>query len=151
MGGIVLVIVWLGISFPNTQAIELTRLVGLLTLFITLCALLLRNLIQLKSSNLQGILGAISGFIFLGLIGGLIFETIGYFNSAAFDGISHQNTYSYIYFSFSSITTVGFGDIVPVSAVARSLTIIMSILGQFYLTVVVALFVGRYLSEQLKN
>lgn len=148
---IVLLVAWLDICWPNSSVLELTKLVSLLMLFSALCVLLLHHLIKLGSSNVQGILGAISGFIFIGLIGGIIFEIIGYFDQEAFSGIIGGESFGYTYFSFSSITTVGFGDIVPVSSVARSLTIFMSILGQFYLTVVVALFVGRYLSEQMKN
>ncbi len=151
LGFIVLLITWLDICVPGTKLLELTKLLGLFTLFTVLFIMLLRNLIQMKSSRVQGILGAVSGFIFLGLIGAIIFEAIGYYNNEAFMGIDQNNTFSYTYFSFSSITTVGFGDIVPVTSVARSLTILMSILGQFYLAVVVALFVGRYLSEQIKK
>jgi voltage-gated potassium channel len=43
-----------------------------------------------------------------------------------------------IYDSFATLTTLGFGDVLPVSPVARGLTIWGVILGQFYLAVLVA-------------
>lgn len=48
-----------------------------------------------------------------------------------------------IYFSFITITTVGFGDIAPVAGVARSLALASAIFGQLYLVSVVALIIGN--------
>ena len=50
---------------------------------------------------------------------------------------------SYIYFSFSTLTSVGFGDIVPVNPIARSLAVLEALTGQLYLVIVVARFAGE--------
>jgi voltage-gated potassium channel len=49
-----------------------------------------------------------------------------------------------IYFSFVTLATLGYGDIVPASDVARGLAILEAVIGQFYLTVVVARLVSLY-------
>ena len=46
-----------------------------------------------------------------------------------------------------TMSTVGYGDVTPVSPQAQSITLILNIIGQFYLAVVVALFVGKYLNK----
>jgi hypothetical protein len=56
-----------------------------------------------------------------------------------------------VYFSFITQTTVGFGDIIPRSGLARGLSMIQAIAGQFYLSVMVARLVGLYMSSQNKE
>jgi hypothetical protein len=46
---------------------------------------------------------------------------------------------------------LGYGDVTPVSAFAKSLTIIIAISGQLYLTILIALLVGKYLSNPEKR
>ena len=46
------------------------------------------------------------------------------------------------------MTTLGYGDIVPVSAASRSLALLISISGQFYMTLLVAMLVGKYLGSK---
>jgi hypothetical protein len=45
------------------------------------------------------------------------------------------------------MTTMGYGDIVPVEPTARTLTIFFSVAGQLYLAMIVALLIGKYLSQ----
>ena len=52
------------------------------------------------------------------------------------------------YFSFVTLTTLGYGDITPESMMARNLTIIEATIGQIYLTVLVARLVGLHISEE---
>lgn len=53
-----------------------------------------------------------------------------------------------IYFSFVTQTTVGYGDILPKSDLARGLAMVQAIAGQLYLAVMVARLVGLYMSNQ---
>jgi voltage-gated potassium channel Kch len=52
------------------------------------------------------------------------------------------------YFSYVTLTTLGYGDITPILPAARSVTILEAILGQLYLTIVLARLVGLYLQER---
>ena len=51
-----------------------------------------------------------------------------------------------MYFSFSTQTTLGYGDILPKSDLARGLAMVQGIIGQLYLAVMVARLVGLYAS-----
>lgn len=55
------------------------------------------------------------------------------------------------YFSFVTLTTVGYGDIVPRSAAARSLVVIEAIMGQIYLAVVIARLVGLHIVHSISR
>jgi voltage-gated potassium channel Kch len=56
-----------------------------------------------------------------------------------------------IYFSFVTLATLGYGDIVPVSSFARSIAVTEALVGQFYVAVVVALLIGAYVSQKLES
>ncbi len=51
------------------------------------------------------------------------------------------------YFSLVTLATVGYGDVLPATHTARMLAMFQAVTGQFYIAVVVALFVGKYLSQ----
>src|SRR5438552_12423557 len=56
-----------------------------------------------------------------------------------------------LYFSLTTLTTTGYGDIVPVDPFARSLANLESVLGQFYLAITVARLVTLELEDRLQN
>jgi hypothetical protein len=56
-----------------------------------------------------------------------------------------------LYFSMVTISTVGYGDVLPVSSTARMLAVIEAVLGQFFVAVLVGMFVGMYASELFSN
>ena len=64
---------------------------------------------------------------------------------------SSRDTFQYLYFSFVTITTLGFGDIAPLTQKASSLVILEAITGQMYLVVVVAWLVGMQVSGRSRN
>lgn len=53
-----------------------------------------------------------------------------------------------VYFSVVTMATVGYGDILPVSETARALTVIEAVVGQFYVAVIVAVFVSLYSAQR---
>ena len=63
-----------------------------------------------------------------------------------FAGEALPQFHDYLYFSFVTVTTLGYGDITPANALAKSIVIVIAISGQLYLTVLVAMLVGKYLS-----
>jgi len=54
----------------------------------------------------------------------------------------------WIYFSFVTITTLGYGDITPLTQTARTLSFLEAIVGQFYIAVLVAGLVSAYISTK---
>jgi hypothetical protein len=58
---------------------------------------------------------------------------------------------SFLYYSFVTITTLGYGDITPVTSLARSLCILEAVIGQLYLVVQVAWLVGVHVSQSMRK
>jgi hypothetical protein len=56
-----------------------------------------------------------------------------------------------LYFSFITLNTIGHGDIVPVSKLARMLAIVEAVAGMFYVTLLIARLVSLYSANQARN
>ena len=52
-----------------------------------------------------------------------------------------------LYYSFVTLTTLGYGDVTPVHAVARTLAYLEAVIGQLYIAVLIASLVGRYRAD----
>jgi len=68
------------------------------------------------------------------------------FNVALSPGQGYQMRF--IYYSFVTITTLGYGDITPATELARAFSILEAVVGQLYLVVVVARLVGMHVSSK---
>lgn len=101
--------------------------------------------------TLTCLFGSLCAYLFLGLIFASLYQWILIVDNTAFVGFKNalaQDRGDFIYFSFVTLTTLGYGDIQPISDIARTLTWIEAYIGQAYLTVLMALLVGRYLHEK---
>ena len=52
-----------------------------------------------------------------------------------------------LYYTFMTFTTTGYGDIAPTHPISKSLAVLISVVGQLYVAVVIAMLVGKYASS----
>ena len=104
-------------------------------------------LLQAQQISSDVIYGALCLYLILGFFWGLAYALLGVFSPEAFDADAVSTFADYLYFSFVTITTLGYGDISPVSEFARSLAVVEAITGQIYLAVVIARLVGMQASS----
>lgn len=146
LGLMTLIFIWSEYMFPNTNSLKLGRLLVSFLLYSNFCVLLVKQLIKMKMVNLRFILGPLLGFLYLGILGGILFETTHFLDANSFQLPVNSSGYTFYYFSFISITTVGYGDVTPLTASAQSLTMVLNIIGQFYLATVIGVFIGKYIN-----
>jgi len=114
--------------------------------------LILRHIFRQEDVSSETIYGAIVVYILLGLMWVFLYNITeilypGSFSVAAvLDAESKKVLY---FFSFVTLTTLGYGDITPVSAPARSLAMVEAIVGQMYLAVLIARLVGIHISQSM--
>jgi hypothetical protein len=108
-----------------------------------------------KGNNISAnrIVGAICVYLMLGVIWALSYALMEAIIPGSFKGLTEQVASSswnpdWVYFSFVTLSTLGYGDITPLTYSARALSFFEAIVGQFYLAVLVAGLVGAYLSEK---
>jgi voltage-gated potassium channel len=73
-----------------------------------------------------------------------------YPDSFSFPENSSPSVYRYLYFSYVTLTTLGYGDVAPLTNKAGSLVVLEAIIGQIYLVVIVAWLVGMHVSRRSK-
>lgn len=94
--------------------------------------------------SMRTVIGAITVYILFGLFFAFVYRSILLFDPGSFTtSTGTLSPASMQYFSFVTLTTVGFGDITPVSNGARTLVGLQALLGQIYLVTVVAVVVGN--------
>ncbi len=98
------------------------------------------------------ILGAICLYLLMGLIWAVLYTLVQLSFPGSFTNISSDSAWftlfpDFIYFSFVTITTLGFGDISPLLPISRFLVYFEAIVGQFYLAILVASLVGSHMSN----
>lgn len=102
------------------------------------------------------ILGLISGFISIGFLGFFLFTSINIIHDgAAFAGDSvnaeHFHSDTLLYYSFITMLTIGYGDIAPVIPVAQKAAVLVGLVGQFYLVIVTAVVLEKYIRHISKQ
>ena len=82
----------------------------------------------------------------------MLYTLVDAVSPGSFAGFSPMDDFGWdsewLYFSFVTMTTLGYGDILPVSATARALAYMQAVVGQFYIAVLVAGLVGAYVSTK---
>ncbi|QBG37759.1 potassium channel family protein [Litorilituus sediminis] len=124
----------------------------LLSFFISTAIKTARQVLFTGDIDGNKILGAICLYLLMGLIWAVLYTLLQLEFSGSFPAMSsHSNWFTlfpeFIYFSFVTITTLGFGDISPTLPVARFLVYLEAIVGQFYLAILVASLVGSRMSS----
>jgi hypothetical protein len=104
--------------------------------------------------TLNRVMGGIAGYLLIGFTWAFAYQLVVqvvpgaiHFISEAADIRSRQQA-RLIYFSFVTLTTVGYGDAYPVHPVARSLAVAEALVGQLYLTILIASLVGMALQTK---
>ena len=118
-----------------------------LLLLVTMVAIL-RRIIQKDSVDLETVFGAVSAYIVIGLMFSALFTGLAYVHTAppflAQPPTAPHQPSDYVYLSFITLTTVGFGDLTPLTDMARSVVVLEALIGQIFLVTLVARLVSLY-------
>src|SRR6266516_150967 len=110
---------------------------------------LLRFVLRAPSVNVEVLCASISAYLMLGLMWTIAYWLVAQVTPAAFAlntnaGRQSMNGFNAFCFSFITLSTVGYGDITPVSKVARMLAAMEAMTGLFYVAVLIARLVSLY-------
>ncbi len=101
--------------------------------------------------SMNRVIGAVNLYLLMGVLWAILYAISERLLPGSFSGLSEQLekgwSSDWLYFSFVTMTTLGYGDITPVSATSRTLAHMQAVFGQFYLAILVAGLVGAYISE----
>lgn len=120
---------------------------------------LLSSVLRGRQVSVETINGSLCVYLLMGVGGAFVYSLLESVHPGAFafppdgetfDAHHHGRGYArMLYFSFVTLTTVGYGDITPRLPLARSLATLHGVTGQFYLTVLVARLVGLHIAHSV--
>lgn len=106
--------------------------------------MIVRSLVRRHVVDIQTVAGAICIYVLLGMLAAFVYTTIGTLTSEPFFvQTSHATSADYLYFSFVTLTTTGYGDYTAATSLGRPLAVLEALIGQIYLVTVVALIVSQ--------
>lgn len=142
-------VLWLNF-FLNNSVLENINALSNLLLFFLIGINLLLKLIRSRKVDANVLLEAVNGYFLLGIMGAIIFTVIlrNSPDAFSFDAGMVNSFHDLIYYSFITLTSIGYGDISPVSPMAKSATMFFGIAGQLYTTFIIAFLVGKMSNKQ---
>jgi hypothetical protein len=153
MAGVLVVV--LGIVSAFTGQNLLSGSIGFL--FCVLLAVsvyvILRRVLGHERVGMETIMGALCVYIIIGLAFTFLFIAIAKVSTQPFlaQPPPYHSPSDYLYLSFVTLTTVGFGDLTPASKVARSVVVLEALMGQVFLVTLVARLVALFGTEQRRS
>ena len=119
--------------------------------------LIVASLFRHPSVSPDSVFGAVCGYLLLGMAWGVLYAMLDAARPGSFEvgtrlaeqvWADQSRIHLFTYYSFVTLTTVGYGDVTPVSAPARTCAWLEALTGQFYLAVLVAGLVGALLAQK---
>ncbi|WP_190808746.1 two pore domain potassium channel family protein [Flagellimonas sp. S3867] len=136
-----------------TKVYDYLQMAAFFLFYIVVTIEIITQVWSIKKVNKNVILGLISGYISLGLLGFFICLSIEMTYPGSFQGLflvetgPEQLTERMLYYSFITLLTIGYGDILPITSLAQKAAVLIGLMGQFYLVIITAAVVGKYINQ----
>lgn len=130
---------WLDSPALSAMALAIWPVIGLFA-----AAGALRFAMGATRIDAEHLYAALSAYLLAGIFFGLFYFALEQIGPGTFSGLGEFSRMSAFYFSFVTLATLGYGDIVPRTDVARGLAIVEGVGGQLFLAVLVARLVSLY-------
>ena len=142
IAGAALLVRWASWLFPGA-GLAVWREISTLATLATLSGVVLALVFRPGPITTRRIEGAISVYLLLGFTWAQAYELVSLWHPEAFAGaVDGRDTNPWTYYSFVTLTTVGYGDIMPVHPLARALAVLEALTGQLYLAILLARLVS---------
>jgi hypothetical protein len=149
---------WIAYFFDMSALMTLSQTV-LLLYFVLIVIGLIIQVATTSKVTARVIVESITGYLLMGIVISMIIMVIArnlpgayLIGDQVYTGAVNGSQYNLIlYYGFTTYTTLGYGDIVPVVPLSRALSTFASVTGQIYLTVIIAMLVGKFLSRRRES
>jgi len=111
-------------------------------------AIILNDVLRSRSISTDQVFGGICAYLLMGISWGFIYVALERLDPGAFQmsqALVEEHPETFQYYSFVTLTTLGYGDITPVTPPARTFSWLVAVCGQLYIAVLIARLVGQHL------
>jgi hypothetical protein len=155
-----LVGLWTDYFLPGVPRLPLAVGVhAVAAVFLVFCvATILHDIYRQGTVSADSIFGAFCGYLLVGMIFSHLYSLIEWLEPGSFQAneaitlrLHHEDRRFFLltYFSFMTLTTVGYGDVTPVAEGAQGLAVVEALLGQLYIAVLIAELIGKRVTSHV--
>ena len=139
-------------TFLESNVLNYLAQIGISYLIVHAFIMILKEAMSLKGDAKNMILVSVTGYLIIGLIGGFLAAGLEYlFPESYFHSTGMLlDLYNYIYYSFVTMTTLGYGDIIPITEKSQALALMLVISGQLFLSVIIAINIAKFMQQRKK-
>ena len=146
--------IWIDFPKLNLPQMEIVGSISGILYFTLIAGTILSFVFSSRNVTSGVISAALVVYLLLGTIWSFGYTLVDLFVPGSFNIPDHlvgAGGPSFMYYSFITLTTIGYGDITPISGMARSLSMLEGIIGQTYMAVLVARLVGMHVADSMRN
>jgi hypothetical protein len=155
------VMVWMG-SARETSGFTAGVWLVLATFIVAVLVYTASDVVRAQRVTADTILGAIAIYLLLAMVWAMLYAMVHAVDPSAFvlppadaarlgDSAFRGDISPFVYYSFVTLTTMGYGDVLPAGYAARALATCEAVVGQIYLTVLVARLVGLHIADAQRS
>ena len=151
LGFLSLVFAWADFFFPEIPFLDLGTLISFACFFLYFIVELISRIVISTVVSMNLVYASIVGFMSIGLLGSILAAIIHCLLPNAYNFTVDPKIHmfeNYVYFSFMTVTTVGYGDILPIHPASRMLSVFLSVSAQMYSTIVMGILIGKFISTK---
>ena len=139
-------------QITDVLLLQYLALTAVLIFFLLTCLIAVYDVLFGGVIDINRLVGAACIYLLSGALWGIVYFLLSVISPGSFVGIVGESwseqLNEFTYHSFVTLTTLGYGDITPAAPVARTLNYLEAVLGQLYLTVLVASLVGIHIASR---
>jgi hypothetical protein len=150
LGGFAFVGIWYVLFIEPRYYLAILSVICRISFNVYVIFLILVSLFRVKQVTFNTIYGAVSVYLLIGTTFSMLYTLMETLTPGSFF-IDETRSLDFVFFSFTTLTTLGYGDITPVSAYARTATSLQAIIGVLYTAILISRFVGIYISQYLEK
>jgi len=138
--------IWM-MYFFHYRTINILSFLFNIIVFTSATIIMIRQIVASDKVDTRVIIEVINGYLLIGVMFTLSNTFIWGLNPQSLNVPSAEFS-NLVYYSFITITTIGYGDISPQTEWAKMVSILFGLMSQLYLTIIVALIIGKFLNNK---
>jgi len=148
IGTVLVLVSLLNLLLPDSRILSSITFSLNTLYFIVITLALVAHVARAREVFGSTLLCAINSYLLIGLTLSILFLIMDLLLPGSFLQIetAQENYSSFVYYGFVTLTTLGYGDITPDSALAKSLSTLTALFGQLYLVIIMAILIGKLLA-----
>jgi voltage-gated potassium channel Kch len=144
------------LKFQNTKTLLIRLSIYFIFYFIVTWNII-QQVWRAKKVTKNVIIGLISGYVSLGFLAFFLFMSIELITPNSFQiGLINSNEIqakpdNILYYAYITLLTIGYGEIIPTTAIAQKAAILVGLIGQFYMVIITAVVIEKYIRHSAKK